>query len=65
MLKYELIPGQLLHEGTITSDNIFSPTPCSEEIIYGRTIKFILTSYLIWSFQPLSSGKLVFRSLPR
>ncbi len=26
MLKYELIPGQLLHEGSITIDNIFSPT---------------------------------------
>ena len=25
MLKYELIPGQLLHEGSITVDNIFTP----------------------------------------
>jgi acetoin utilization deacetylase AcuC-like enzyme len=33
MLKYELIAGQLLHEGTITSENIFAPTPCPEEII--------------------------------
>ncbi len=33
MLKYELIPGQLLHEGTITADNLFSPSPCREEII--------------------------------
>lgn len=33
MLKYELIPGQLLHEGTITSQNLFSPEPVSEEII--------------------------------
>ena len=23
MLKYELIPGQLLHEGTITAENLF------------------------------------------
>ncbi len=28
MLKYELIPAQLLHEGTITQNNIFSPKPC-------------------------------------
>lgn len=28
MLKYELIPEQLLHEGTITAENIFSPKPC-------------------------------------
>jgi acetoin utilization deacetylase AcuC-like enzyme len=28
MLKYELIPGQLLHEGTIEKENIFKPDPC-------------------------------------
>ncbi|OKS86193.1 histone deacetylase family protein [Mucilaginibacter polytrichastri] len=33
MLKYELIPGQLLHEGLITQENLFSPGPVSEEII--------------------------------
>lgn len=33
MLKYELIPGQLLHEGTITNENLFSPKSCDEEII--------------------------------
>lgn len=32
MLKYELIPGQLLHEGTISPENIFAPKSCSEEI---------------------------------
>ncbi len=33
MLKYELIPGQLLHEGTISSNDLFSPQPCPEEIV--------------------------------
>lgn len=33
MLKYELIPAQLLHEGVITTDNIFSPKPADEENI--------------------------------
>ncbi len=33
MLKYELIPEQLLYEGSITADNIFSPAPGSDEII--------------------------------
>ncbi|MEO6548910.1 MAG: histone deacetylase [Ferruginibacter sp.] len=33
MLKYELIPEQLLHEGTISSENLFSPAPCTDEII--------------------------------
>ena len=31
MLKYELIPAQLLHEGVITSDNLFSPEAVAEE----------------------------------
>lgn len=29
MSKYELIPGQLLHEGTITAAHLFSPSPCA------------------------------------
>jgi len=33
MLKYELIPGQLLHEGTITANNIFSPKPCPANVV--------------------------------
>ncbi|HET9056231.1 MAG TPA: histone deacetylase [Chitinophagaceae bacterium] len=47
MIKYELIPGQLLHEGTIKPDNLFSPQPCDEEVIllthtekYWRKLKF-------------------------
>jgi acetoin utilization deacetylase AcuC-like enzyme len=33
MLKYELIPEQLLHEGTVTHDQFFSPLACKEEIV--------------------------------
>lgn len=33
MMKYELIPQQLMYEATITSDNIFAPASCSKEII--------------------------------
>jgi acetoin utilization deacetylase AcuC-like enzyme len=33
MLKYELIPGQLLYEGCIQPENIFSPDLCKEEIV--------------------------------
>jgi acetoin utilization deacetylase AcuC-like enzyme len=33
MLKYELIPAQLLHEGVITPDNLFSPDVLDEGII--------------------------------
>lgn len=33
MLKYELLPEQLIYEGTITQVNLFSPDPLSEEVI--------------------------------
>ncbi|HEY4207385.1 MAG TPA: histone deacetylase [Puia sp.] len=33
MLKYELIPGQLLYEGVIDKENLFTPAPCPEEIV--------------------------------
>ena len=33
MLKYELIPEQLLREGIITPENLFSPDPLCEQII--------------------------------
>jgi acetoin utilization deacetylase AcuC-like enzyme len=33
MLKYELIPAQLLHEGLISEENLFSPQPLDEETI--------------------------------
>jgi acetoin utilization deacetylase AcuC-like enzyme len=33
MSKYELLPQQLLHEGTIATDNIFSPGQASREVI--------------------------------
>ncbi|HEX8549547.1 MAG TPA: histone deacetylase [Cytophagaceae bacterium] len=33
MLKYELIPQQLIHEGVIQEEEIFNPTDISEELI--------------------------------
>jgi len=33
MLKYELIPGQLLYEGTISPNNIFSPIGCKDDVV--------------------------------
>lgn len=42
MLKYELIPEQLLYEGTITTDNIFSPQPAKDEVVlYTHTKEYI------------------------
>lgn len=33
MLKYELLPEQLLYEGTVTQDNFFAPAPLAEAAI--------------------------------
>lgn len=33
MLKYELIPQQLLYEGTVSKDAFFAPKPCPDDII--------------------------------
>ncbi|MCG2615534.1 histone deacetylase [Terrimonas sp. NA20] len=33
MLKYELIPEQLLHEGTIQPENLIQPQSCPDEIV--------------------------------
>lgn len=33
MLKYELIPAQLLYEGSITQANLFAPQPCPDEVV--------------------------------
>ncbi len=39
MLKYELIPEQLMHEGTIASTNLFAPAICADEIVLLTHIK--------------------------
>ena len=51
MSKYEVLPEQLLHEGTIASSNIFSPEPISEnwilathEISYWEKLKTLSLS---------------------
>ncbi len=33
MLKYELIPQQLIHEGTCTSDHFFKPSACQHAVV--------------------------------
>ena len=33
MLKYELIPQQLLHEGTCTTSHFFRPGSCQRDVI--------------------------------
>lgn len=42
MLKYELIPEQLLYEGTVTNDHFFHPEPLSDaQILLTHTVEFL------------------------
>ncbi|MEO5591400.1 MAG: histone deacetylase [Chitinophagaceae bacterium] len=42
MIKYELIPGQLIYEGIITADNLFSPVQCADEtILFTHTADYL------------------------
>ncbi|HET6243357.1 MAG: histone deacetylase [Bacteroidetes bacterium] len=50
MLKYELLPQQLIHEGTITKDNLFEPGLLNEE--------YILSTHCKTYWERLSSLKL-------
>lgn len=50
MLKYELIPEQLLYEGTITSADLHAPAPCPLEIVE-------------WTHTAEYVGKLIHQSL--
>ena len=50
MLKYELIPEQLLHEGTITHYNLFAPQPCPEEVV-------------LWTHDKIYFDKLIHQTL--
>jgi len=45
MLKYELIPGQLLHEGSITAESLVAPSICPDE-------------YILWTHQKAYLQKL-------
>lgn len=60
MLKYELIPGQLLYEGTILPENIFEPKMCSEEIILWTHDKAYLDKLLHQTLTPSEQRKIGF-----
>jgi acetoin utilization deacetylase AcuC-like enzyme len=64
MLKYELIPGQLLHEGTINTSNLFIPKPCSEEIILLTHTREYLDKLLHQTLSPSEQRKIGFPQSP-
>jgi acetoin utilization deacetylase AcuC-like enzyme len=60
MLKYELIPEQLLHEGTCTEANFFKPSSCLPEIILQTHDKSYLEKLLNQQLSPSEQRKIGF-----
>ena len=64
MLKYELIPEQLLHEGTCTEDNFFKPSSCPTNIILQTHDKAYLDKLLHQQLSPSEQRKIGFPQSP-
>jgi acetoin utilization deacetylase AcuC-like enzyme len=60
MLKYELMPEQLLHEGTITQEQLFAPLPCEEDIVLLTHDKIYLDKLLQQTLSPSEQRKIGF-----
>lgn len=64
MLKYQLIPEQLMHEGTYTNDHFFAPGICSEEIILYTHDQAYLNKLLYQQLSPSEQRKIGFPQSP-
>ncbi len=60
MLKYELIPAQLIHEGTCSPEQFFSPKECAEEVILWTHEKEYLTKLKEQSLSPSEQRRIGF-----
>jgi acetoin utilization deacetylase AcuC-like enzyme len=60
MLKYELIPEQLIHEGCITVNNLFKPAICEEDIVLWTHTKTYLDKLLHQTLSPSEQRKIGF-----
>lgn len=60
MLKYELIPAQLLHEGTCSPGHFFSPRACPEEVILWTHEKDYVDKLVTQSLSPSEQRKIGF-----
>ena len=64
MLKYDLIPAQLLHEGTIANENLFSPAPCSiADVALTHHVEYI-NKLIDQSLSPAEQRKIGFPQSP-
>ncbi len=64
MLKYELIPEQLLYEGSVTPDHFFTPQPCKEEIVLLTHNREYLDKLLQQTLSPSEQRKIGFPQSP-
>jgi acetoin utilization deacetylase AcuC-like enzyme len=64
MLKYELIPGQLLHEGSVSKDHFFSPTLCDEKIVLLTHEKTYLDKLLLQTLSASEQRRIGFPQSP-
>lgn len=64
MAKYELIPGQLLHEGTILQEQLFSPKPCQESVVLWTHEENYLRKLLDQTLSPSEQRKIGFPQSP-
>lgn len=64
MLKYQLIPEQLIHEGTFAEENFFSPGRCAEEIILYTHELVYLNKLLHQQLSPSEQRKIGFPQSP-
>ena len=60
MLKYELIPAQLIYEGTCSPEQFFSPKECAEEVILWTHEKEYLTKLKEQSLSPSEQRRIGF-----
>jgi acetoin utilization deacetylase AcuC-like enzyme len=64
MLKYELIPGQLLHEGSIQAENIFTPLLAPESIVLQTHTKAYLDKLIYQTLTPREQRVIGFPQSP-
>jgi len=60
MLKYELIPEQLLHEGSISANQLFAPQPCTEDIVLLTHDQTYLNKLIHQTLSPSEQRKIGF-----
>lgn len=64
MLKYQLIPEQLIYEGTYTENHFFTPSICEEEIILYTHDQAYLNKLLHQQLSPSEQRKIGFPQSP-